>query len=145
MSAGHKTKSREKAERAVALGDCAQLARAIKAFVEETTDLESSVPIADAVKTLNLCTKMNDVFLVPLRRQLFGLNDALTWAFFLSHAGAHAVSKGDPEFSAGAPFSVLAAHAAAAEVYDLGMQGAVWSHFESDDEEDEEEDEEPAA
>jgi len=126
---------------ATPLRDHEELTLAIESFLRENTNFESSIPVNGALDAIAPLTTLQEVFTLPLQRQLLGLEGALKWALFLSLAGARAVDAGDAPYSAAAPFSAAAALTLIAQVYDLGVSEVVDAHFEDSDYESESESE----
>jgi len=121
------------------------LSRAIEEFVRENANFESSLAINGAIDELNQSFDLQTVFATPLSHKLFPMDAALRWVLFLTLAPGRAVQEGDTEFSAEVPrFLPEDALNLLAGVYDVGVQEAVWNHFDAalDDEGDDEEDEE---
>ena len=118
---------------ATPLSDHEELTLAVESFLRENTNFESSIPVNGALDAIAPLTTLQEVFTLPLQRQLLGLEGALKWALFLSLAGARAVDAGDAPYSAAAPFSAAAARALIAQVYDLGVSEVVDAHFEDSD------------
>jgi hypothetical protein len=135
------------AKKLVKLAEMPILTHAIESFIQDNTNSESSIPINDAIEDMSQCTDLMAVFTAPLQRQLLDLDGALHWILFLSQAPARAIADGDAAFPE--PLPVADALALAVRVYDIGVQNAVWEHFEADDDdesdEDDAEDEEEAA
>lgn len=137
MADSTKKERSKKPARATPLSEHEELSLAIESFLRENTNFESSVPVNSAVDAMAALTDIQEVFMLPLQRQLLNMDGALRWALFLALAPARAEECGDRPFSA-APFSADAAMALISSVYDLGVGDAVYAHFEeeSDDESD---------
>ena len=118
---------------ATPLSEHEELTLAVESFLRENTNFESSIPVNGALDAIAPLTTLQEVFTLPLQRQLLGLEGALKWALFRSLAGARAVDAGDAPYSAAAPFSASAALALIAQVYDLGISEVVDAHFEDSD------------
>jgi hypothetical protein len=115
----------------ICLKDCEGFLPAVESFVRANSAFESSLPVDSAVADLMPCTTLDQVFEAPLRRQLFTIDAALRWVLFLSLAAPSGEDDegADARFSADTPFSALAALRLIGEVYDLGADEIVWSHF----------------
>lgn len=133
---------REEHHGAPTLGDCEILAGAVDAFVRANASIESSVPVTGALEKMRGLGDLQEIFAAPIRERLFTMDSALHWALFLHSAPKSAVEGGDPRLK---KFSEKKALALIADVYDLGMESAVWEHFEGSDDSDDgsSEDEEP--
>jgi hypothetical protein len=114
------------------------LFHAIEGFVRSNCNFESSVPIEAALDEIGQSITLQDTFTIPLQRQLFNMDSALRWVLFLTIAPDRAEKEGDALFAPGS-FSSQEALALISQVYDIGVQDAVWEHFEEDDEDDEDE------
>jgi len=123
------------------LGDHDLLFNAIDSFVAANLNFESSVPCDKLMVALEKCTTIHAVFEEPLRHGLFSMDVALRWLLFLSVAPAHAVEEGDEPFAPDT-LDLYEALKRISGVYDLGMQEAVFAHFEDDDEDDDEDEDE---
>ncbi len=118
------------------------LGAAIESFVRSNCNFESSVPVTAALTELGQCVTLQQAFAVPLARQLFAMDAALRWVFFLSTAPQRAVEEGDE--SAG-PFMADEALSLIASVYDVGADDVVYSHFDDSDDESGSEDEDESS
>lgn len=126
-----------------ALSAHAALYDAVESFVRVNCHVESSILINAALADLGLCRDLNELFSTPIRRQLFSMSVAQNWVLFLRNAPARAAQEdGGAPFSDASPFDTVEAMTLLESVYDIGVQEAVWDHFEEDDEdEDGDEDE----
>ncbi len=119
------------------------LCLAVEKFIRANCNIESSVPIAATMDDIAQARTLQDVFMAPIQHQLFGMDAALRWVLFLSVASEEDENGNLPY---GKRFSCRTAMSTVAQVYDIGVQDAVWEHFEDDeDEDDEDEDEDEAA
>ena len=114
---------------------------AVEGFLSANCNFESSVPVKAALEELGKSTTLEEAFMTPLQRQLFGMDSALRWVLFLTVAPGRAEKEGDAAFAAG-NFSPQGALTLVSQVYDIGVQEAVWDHFEGDEDEDDDEDDE---
>ncbi len=112
---------------------------AVDSFIRANTNFESSVPINAAIDAMEGLSTREAIFSEPLQRQMFNLEAALRWALFMEVAPARAVEEGDPAFAD--EFTASKSLALVSGVYDVGVQEAVWEHFEDSDSESDEEDE----
>jgi hypothetical protein len=117
------------------------LFRAISSYVRSNTNFESSIPTDAAIEEIGNCLTLGEAFRIPLQRQIFSMDSALRWVLFLGAAPTRAEEEGDQPLT-GKAFSPAEALDLITQVYDLGMQEAVWDHFEVDEDDEEEEDEE---
>jgi hypothetical protein len=113
---------------------------AIEGFTRGNCNFESSIPVNLAVEEMGKCTSIKEVFAIPLQRQLFSMDSALRWTFFLNIAPPRAEKEGDSPF-ADDGFSSNDAFTLISQVYDIGVQDAIWEHFEDEDSEESEESE----
>lgn len=108
----------------------------VDSFVRSNANFESSIPIDSALEEMKACTGAQQLFTIPLRHQLFSMDAALHWALFLEAicGGADAQPRTGTAWT---DFSAKDALALLCTVYDVGVQEAIWDHFESveDDEE----------
>lgn len=118
------------------------LFHAVEGFVRANCNFESSIPVNAAVDEIAQATSLQAVFSIPLQRQLFNMDAAIRWTFFLSVAPERAVEEGDEAATPLGSFSAQEAFTLISQIYDIGTQENVWVHFEWDDE-DEEDEEEP--
>lgn len=126
----------------ICIGDREALFHAIDGFVRANCNFESSVPVNTAIDEIGKSVTLQEVFMIPLQRQLFNMDSALRWVLFLTVAPEHAEQEGDEPYTADT-FSSEQALTLISQVYDIGVQEAVWEHFDVDEEEEEEyEDEE---
>lgn len=121
------------------LGDCPVLSGAVDAFIRANANFESSAAVTAAIDEMLALEDLQGVFEAPIRHKLLAMDAALCWALFLSSAPKHATSEGDPKL---AKFSEKKALALIAAVYDVGMDSAVWEHFDADSEDEEDDDDE---
>ena len=109
---------------------------AIENFIRENAVFESSIPINAAIEEMAACTDLQSVFLVPISRQLLSMEGALLWIHFLVMAPEHAAEEAAAdEGNGGAPFGELdavQAHKTLSNIYDVGAETNVWTHFDSD-------------
>jgi hypothetical protein len=127
---------RNKAAGPAAISKYEHLFAAIEGFVGSNGTFESSAATETVLAEIGDCRGLDEAFEVPIAHKLFAMDAALRWALFLGAAPARAEKKGD---AAPPPFSYEAAMRLIGRVYDLGMDDAVWVHFEDEEEEDEEE------
>jgi hypothetical protein len=113
---------------------------AIDGFVHSNCNFESSVPVDAAIDEIGKSLNLQDTFATPLRRQLFSMDSALRWVLFLAVAPERAEREGDAPFAPGS-FSSPDALALVSQVYDIGVQEAVWDYFDADEGADEGDDE----
>jgi len=117
------------------------LLHAVDSFIRNNCNFESSVPVNTAIEEIMKCTTLQSVFAIPLQLQLFSMDAALRWVLFLSNAPERSVADGDTPF-VDDKFSAKAALTLITNVYDIGIQEAVWASFEEDEESEAEETEE---
>ncbi|MFA6166483.1 MAG: hypothetical protein WC700_07710 [Gemmatimonadaceae bacterium] len=142
MSGHSKKSSKPTTKSGAPLAAYESLSAAVESFVQSNTNFESSTMLKPVVDDLKACTDLNQLFILPLRQRIFSFSSALVWVVFLKNMPC-AVEDEAPPFSAAVEFSADKALETIASVYDLGMQEAVWDHFEdSDDEDSDDEDEE---
>jgi hypothetical protein len=110
-------------------------------FIRANNGFESSVPVNAAIEDVGKSSSLQEIFLIPLQRQLFSLDVALKWILFLKVAPDHAVELGETLFPS-APLNVQIAFSTIIQVYDLGIQVAIWEHFVDEDEEEDTDEEE---
>jgi hypothetical protein len=126
---------------------------AVAQFLKAHSNFESSQPIEAALEDLKSCTRMNDVFTLPLQHKLLSMDSALQYAMFLRAAPATFEAALEEEaletpFTGDAAFSCGFALDTIHSVYDLGVadltsyvQEAI-DEAEDDDEDDDESEEE---
>lgn len=120
------------------------LFHAIDGFVRANCNFESSIPVNAAIEDMIKLTNLQEIFAIPLQRQLFNFDTAVKWVFFLSVVPEKAQEEGDEMIAQLGEFSSKEAFNLIAQVYDIGTQENIWVHFDYDeDEEDEEDEEEP--
>lgn len=119
------------------------LFHAIEGFIRANSNFESSVPVNAAIDEIGNSMSLQEAFTIPLQRQLFNLDSALRWVLFLTIAPERAEKEGDAPFAPGS-FSSQEALTLISQVYDIGVQDAVWEHFEDEDEDEDYDDEEEA-
>lgn len=117
------------AEDSPPLSACGLLYCAAESFIRDNAYFESSIPVNEALGELGRCATLEAAFAVPLQHKLFAMDTALLWLLFLRVAPGHAVEEGDKPFSAAAPFDAAEALSLLTQVYDLGVQDAVWGYF----------------
>ena len=108
---------------------------AIDGFVRSNCNFESSVPVNAAIDEIGKSLNLQDTFAIPLQRQLFSMDSALRWVLFLAVAPERAEREGDAPFAPGS-FSSPDALALVSQVYDIGVQEAVWEYFDPGDDDD---------
>jgi hypothetical protein len=115
---------------------CVSLFRAIDGFVRTNANFESSIPVNLALEEIGKSVSLQEAFAIPLQRQLFNMDSALRWVLFMTVAPERSESEGDAPFSDGG-FSSREGLVLIKQIYDIGVQDAVWEHFEdeTDDEE----------
>jgi hypothetical protein len=115
---------------------------AVEGFIRGNSNFESSGPVNDLVDEIGKCCRFEEVFAMPIQHKIFTMEVALRWALFLGTAPARAIEEGDSPFSPNKGFDANEAIYLIASVYDVGLQEAVWEHFEDEDDDDEDDDEE---
>jgi hypothetical protein len=130
-----KTKTKKSAAHG-SLADCPAFHAAIEEFVRANNHFDSSYPVNAALEEMAKCHSFAEVFALPLQHKLFTMEVALHWALFLKLAPDRAAEEGDTSTLAG-NFSADDAFDKIASIYDIGVQNAVWEHFEADDDDDE--------
>lgn len=111
------------------------LLAAVDSFIRSNANFESSVPINTALDEMKACTSVQQLFTIPLRHQLISMDAALHWALFLEATCGAQVAQARSG-AAWSNFAVKDALALLCEVYDTGVQEAIWDHFEVADDED---------
>ena len=119
------------------LADSAVFFAAVESFVRAHANIDASHPINTALAALGACNSLQTMFVVPLKERIFNLESVLQWALFLMVASSQESSPFPPK-----SFSVQAAMEITAQLYDLGIDEMVWTHFEAPDDEDEDDGEE---
>jgi hypothetical protein len=114
------------------------LFHAIDGFVRANCNFESSIPVNAAIDDMVKLNNLQEIFAIPLQRQLFNFDTAVKWVFFLSVVPTRAQEEGDEMIANLGEFSSKEAFNLIAQVYDIGTQENIWVHFDYDDEEDEE-------
>jgi len=120
------------------------LFHAIEGFIRSNSNFESSVPVNAAIDEIGKSMSLQEAFTIPLQRQLFNLDSALRWILFLTIAPERAEKEGDASFAPGS-FSSQDSLTLISQVYDIGVQDAVWEHFEDEDEDEDDDDEDEEA
>lgn len=103
---------------------------AIDGFIRSNCNFESTPPISAAIDEIGKIGNLNEAFVIPLQRQLFGMDAALRWVLFLSAAAELAEANGDPPIAG--EFNVVEALRLIPQVYDIGVQEAVRDFFEEE-------------
>ena len=104
----------------------------VESFIRSNANFESSVPINTALEEMKACTNVQQLFTIPLRHQLISMDAALHWALFLEViCGSQNSEVQSRTGTAWTNFAVKDALALMCEVYDVGVQEAVWDHFEA--------------
>lgn len=102
----------------------------VQRWIETHTSFESSTPIASAMTEIKSAKTLNDVFVIPLQRQLLGLDSALKFMLFLSLGAPKILEESDtPDIKA--EFSVTTAFETITQVFDLGINEIVWDFVHS--------------
>jgi hypothetical protein len=135
------SKSAAKPQNHPALQDHPALWQAVEEFIKQNACFASSIPIDAAMQELGDCTDIQNLFAIPMQHRIISMDVALRWMLFLHRAPQRAVEAGDEPFSKDVEFSADGALALIADVYDLGVNEAVYDFF--DEDEAEEVDEEP--
>jgi hypothetical protein len=120
------------------LADCPVLLGAVEEFVRANNHFDSSFPVNAALEEMAKCTTLLEIFELPLKHKLFTMEAALHWALFLKLAPDRAEEEGDTTSPSGVTYSADKAFDIIKTVYDIGVQNAVWEHFEADDDDDDE-------
>ena len=109
---------------------------AISSFLHATGNFESTLVLDELDAALDAAFEAGaSMASIPLKHKLLNMAGAINWAFFLSTSASEAPETAN-EFSADEAFATIG------EVYDRGVEEAVWAHFEADEEDDEDEEEE---
>lgn len=105
-------------------------------FVRSNANFESSIPINAAIDDMVKLTNLQEIFMIPLQRQLFNYDSALKWVLFLTVMPERVKEEGDDSLTDYGKFSCEDALKLISQVYDIGMQENIWVHLEEDDDDD---------
>jgi hypothetical protein len=116
------------------LGDSKKLFKAMSAFIDDHSVVESTQAIEGVTKEMCQSNGINAAALVPLRHNIISFESALKWGFLL-----HKIVPRVQGEDGGAPpceFDLKLFHAEVSTIYDRAMLNEIWVYIE-DDEDDE--------
>jgi hypothetical protein len=120
-SSGQKKKTKKKAG---IVGDRPIFTRAVKEFLHKNVTFESSKAVEDAMADVIRCTKMNEVFVVPMRHKILNMDGCLRFMLFLHHVSEDPIED-EAGFSGDSKFSAEAAIKEVRTCFDEGIQDVV--------------------
>lgn len=113
---------------------------AVDNFIRAECSMESTTFQTSVIEAIGATSSLSAAFEVPIKMGALSMDSALRWALFMREAPARATEFGDEQFAGAADLPLMMDTIAA--VYDLGVQSAVYDHFEVEDEDDEDDEDE---